>query len=171
MKNTQTLHDLEVNLLGIQDKMLYFALKLTRDKEKARDLRQESCLKVLTNLDKYYYNSNFRAWVFMIMYNTFINDYRRNAWGPVVADAMGTPQLTNSFQNSDLLTPEGMLMFSEVTKALNSLAHEFKKPFTMHLSGYKYREIAVAMRIPIGTVKSRVFFARKQLKKLLVDYK
>ena len=65
-------------LLGLQDKLLYYALSLTADQEKANDLLQETFLKALTYREKFTQNTNFKAWIYTIMKNTFINDYRRN---------------------------------------------------------------------------------------------
>lgn len=74
-------------------------------------------------------------------------------------------------QDSGFDTPEGAYTIAEITKAINSFTNEYKIPFSMHVSGYKYEEIAQTLSLPIGTVKSRIFFARKRLQEMLSDYK
>lgn len=77
----------------------------------------------------------------------------------------------NMPQDSGFDTPEGAYTISEINKAINSFSDEYKVPFSLHVSGYKYEEIAQRLVLPIGTVKSRIFFARKRLQEVLKDYK
>lgn len=74
-------------------------------------------------------------------------------------------------QDSGFDSPEGSYSYGEITKVIDSFSEEFKKPFMMHVSGYKYEEIAEDMDLPLGTVKSRIFFARKRLQAILKDYR
>lgn len=162
---------LEQSLLGLQSNMLNFALSLTADREEARDLTQETTLKALSNFDKYYDNVNFKGWVFTIMHNIFVNNYRRAVRSQTMIDNTDNLYLINLPQDSGFSTPEGAYSYSEITNALNNFADEYKIPFSMHVSGYKYEEIANEMNLPLGTVKSRIFFARKRLQEILKDYK
>ena len=130
-------------LLGLQDNLLNFAYMLTANREEAKDLLQDTTLKALDNEDKYIDNVNFKGWVFTIMRNIFINNYRR-----VVRNQT-----------------------KEITTAINSFSEEYRIPFSMHVAGYKYHEIAEKMDLPLGTVKSRIFFARQRLQEMLKDYK
>lgn len=161
---------LEQNLVGLQSNMLNFALSLTTNREEAKDLTQEATLKALSNFDKYYDNKNFKGWVFTIMHNIFVNNYRRAVRSQTIIDQTDNLYHLNLPQNSGLDTPEGAYNFAEMTKVLESFADEYKVPFSMHVSGYKYEEIAEHMKLPLGTIKSRIFFARKRLQEILKDY-
>lgn len=162
---------LEQNLVGLQSNMLNFALSLTTNKEEAKDLAQETTLKALSNFDKYYDNVNFKGWVFTIMHNIFVNNYRRAVRSQTVIDQTENLYLLNLSQDSGFDTPDGAYTYSEITNVLDDFTDEYKVPFTMHVSGYKYEEIAQEMKLPLGTVKSRIFFARKRLQEILKDYK
>ncbi|MBB4035762.1 RNA polymerase sigma-70 factor (ECF subfamily) [Dysgonomonas hofstadii] len=164
----QTLED---NLVQLQGNMLNFALKLTSDMEDAQDLTQETTLKALNNIDKYYNNVNFKGWVFTIMHNLFVNNYRRAIRNQTIVDQTENLYHLNLPQDSGLDTPEGSFAYSEITKVLNGFSEEYKVPFSLHVSGYKYEEIAEKLSLPLGTVKSRIFFARKRLQEILKDYR
>lgn len=162
---------LEQNLVQLQSNMMNFALTLTANREEAKDLTQEATLKALSNIDKYYDNVNFKGWVFTIMHNIFVNNYRRAVRNQTIIDTTESLYHLNLPQNSGFESPEGSYTYAEVTKVLNSFADEYRKPFSMHVTGYKYEEIAEELGLPLGTVKSRIFFARKRLQELLKDYR
>lgn len=162
---------LETDLLDLQDNMLHFAMTLTANKEQAKDLTQEATLKVLSNLDKYYNNVNFKGWVFTIMRNLFVNNYRRIVRSQTIVDQTDNLYLLNQFQNSGFDSPEGAYSYSEILKTIDDFTTEYRRPFLMHVSGYRYDEIAKDMKLPLGTIKSRIFFARKRLQAILRDYK
>ncbi len=158
-------------LLGLQNNLLSFAYQLTTNKEAAQDLVQDTTLKVLDNEPKHVDNVNFKGWVFTIMRNIFINNYRRQVRSATVIDSTEDLYHLNLPQESGLSTPEGSYAAQEITEAINSFTVEYKEPFTMYIAGYKYSEIADKMGLPLGTVKSRIFFARKRLQALLKDYR
>ena len=162
---------LENNLISLQDNMLNFAMTLTTNREEAKDLTQEATLKALSNLDKYYDNVNFKGWVFTIMHNIFVNNYRRMMRSQTVIDQTENLYYLSMPQDSGFDTPDGSYSYQEINKVIGSFSEEYKKPFMMHVSGYKYEEIADEMNLPLGTVKSRIFFARKRLQELLKDYR
>jgi len=161
----------ETKLLALQDNMLNFAYMLTSDRDDAYDLLQDTTLKALDNEDKYVDNTNFKGWVFTIMRNIFINNYRRVSRASTVVDKTEDLYLLNLPRESDYETPEGTIAVGEITDAINALAEEFRVPFSMHVTGYKYQEIAEVMDLPLGTVKSRIFFARKRLRETFADYR
>lgn len=161
----------ESKLLDLQNNMLNFAMTLTTNREEAKDLLQETTLRALDNKEKYYENVNFKGWVFTIMHNIFVNNYRRIVRTQTVVDQTENLYHLNLPQDSGFDSPDGAYSIGEITKAINSFTDEYKVPFTMHVSGYKYEEIAQTLSLPIGTVKSRIFFARKRLQELLKDYK
>jgi RNA polymerase sigma-70 factor (ECF subfamily) len=157
-------------LLGVRQKLHYYALSLTADPEKADDLLQETMLKALTYREKYTQNTNFKAWIYTIMKNTFINDYRKSV------------KVRNTFNDSNndfhlifskdkvYPAPDSIYSAVEITKTIDELEDEYRIPFKMFLDGYKYKEIAEELNLPIGTVKSRIFFSRKKLEKSLHGY-
>ena len=163
--------DFKQKLTSLQANMLNFAYMLTSDREDAADLMQDTMLKVLDNADKFTENSNFKGWVFTIMRNIFINNYRRQVRSATVIDTTEDLYHLNLSQESGLSTPEGSYAAKEISVAINAFSKEYKVPFTMYLAGYKYSEIAEKMRLPLGTVKSRIFFARRRLQGLLKDYR
>ena len=167
-KNKRVFED---KLIDLQNNMMNFALTLTSNREEAKDLLQETTLKVLDNKEKYYENVNFKGWVFTIMHNLFINDYRRMMRAQTVLDNSENLYQLNLPQESGFETPEGSYTYSEIMLVLNSFADEYKIPFSLYFTGYKYDEIAKRLHSPLGTVKSRIFFARKRLQEVLKDYR
>lgn len=158
-------------LLGLQNNLLNFAYQLTTSRDAAKDLVQDTTLKALDNEEKYVDNINFKGWVFTIMRNIFINNYRRQVRSATIIDTTEDLYHLNLSQESGLETPEGSVAAKEISAAIDSFADEYKIPFTMYIAGYKYAEIAETMQLPLGTVKSRIYFARKRLQVLLKDYK
>lgn len=165
-----TSKNFQAKLLELQSNMLNFAYTLTSNRDDAYDLLQDTTLKVLDNEDKYVDNVNFKGWVFTIMRNLFINDYRKSARKATVTDGSDDLYLLNLPQDSGFETPEGALSVHEITDVINSFSDDYRIPFSMHLRGYKYVEIAVKTGLPLGTVKSRIYFARQRLQQRLGDF-
>ncbi len=141
-----------------------FAYSLTKNAEDAKDLYQETAFRALTNRDKFRPGTNFKAWLFTIMKNIFINNYRRKSKANTIMDTTDNLYYLNS---GSVLTPnaaEGSIMMKELTRMVIGLDDSIRVPFLMHYQGYKYQEIADHLDLPLGTVKSRIFFARKELK-------
>lgn len=158
------------DLMGLQSNMLNFAYMLTSNRDDAYDLLQDTTLKALDNEDKFASDTNFKGWVFTIMRNIFINNYRRAGRAATVVDTTENLYHLNLSQDSGLETPEGSYSVNEITDAINEFSDEYRIPFSMHVQGYKYNEIAKEMNLPLGTVKSRIFFARKKLQSRFSDY-
>jgi RNA polymerase sigma-70 factor (ECF subfamily) len=156
-------------ILGIQKNMYHFALTLTANKNDAEDLLQDTTLKVLDNWDKYVDNTNFKGWVLTIMRNIFVNNYRKVLRRQTVIDQTEDLYFLNLSQESELEGPEDTMTMKEIFFVINKLNDELKVPFSMYLAGYKYSEISNRMGLALGTVKSRIFFARKELQKSLQD--
>ena len=161
----------ETKLIALQSNMLNFAYMLTSNRDDAYDLLQDTTLKALDNEDKYADNTNFKGWVFTIMRNIFINNYRRGQRAATVVDTTDNLYHLNLSQESAFEAPEGALSATEINDAIDAMADEYRIPFSMHVAGYKYNEIAEEMGLPLGTVKSRIFFARQRLQEMLKDYK
>ena len=159
------------NLLGMQSELRRFALKLTADPEDANDLLQETSLKALDNEEKYTPDTNFKGWMYTIMRNIFINNYRKTVRDQTFVDQTENLFHLNLPQDSGFESTEGNYDLKEIRKIVNSLPKEYRVPFSMYVSGFKYREIAEKLGLPIGTVKSRIFFTRQRLQKELKDFR
>lgn len=168
MKTAETFKQ---RILGLQGNLLSFAYQLTTDKEEARDLLQDTTLKALDNEGKYVDNVNFKGWIFTIMRNIFINNYRQTVRKSTVIDQTEDLYHLNISQDSGLSTPEGSYAVKEISAALDSFSDDYRIPFNMYVAGYKYNEIAEKMNLPLGTIKSRIFFARKRLREQLKDFR
>jgi len=141
-----------------------FAITLTRDSEAAQDLYQETLYRALANKDKYNVGTNIKAWLYTIMRNIFINNYRRKAKQNTVFDSTPNEFLLNQGQAVIANTAESVLKLKDIQKAIHHLPEIFRNPFLLYFDGYKYHEIAAMLSEPLGTIKSRIHFARKLLK-------
>ena len=157
-------------LIALQSDLLGFAYKLTADKHDAEDLLQETMLKALDNKEKFVHAQNFKGWMYTIMRNLFINNYRR------VTREMSMMDDSYSIGRQNLLEVEDGERFEyaydlkELHKVINAVPESMRKPFLMYVAGFKYNEIAEKMGLPIGTIKSRLFFVRKRLQKELKEF-
>lgn len=138
-----------------------FAITLTRNPEDAKDLFQETIFRALANSEKYNGGTNIRAWLYTIMRNIFINNYRRKMKRNVVA--YSAPETLPDVHHSSS-SPEGELYAVQILGLIHKLPEIFRDPFLLYFEGYKYHEIADMMCEPLGTIKSRIHFARKMLK-------
>jgi RNA polymerase sigma-70 factor, ECF subfamily len=141
-----------------------FAYNLTKNVEDAKDLFQETAYRALTNRDKFRPGTNFKAWLFTIMKNIFINNYRKKVKANTIMDSTDNHYYLNSGSAEISNLAESDIMMQELTKMIDALDESIRIPFLMHYQGYKYQEIAEHLDLPLGTVKSRIFFARKELK-------
>lgn len=157
-------------LVGMQDDLLRFAYKLTADHEDANDLLQETSLKALDNEDKYTPETNFKGWVYTIMRNIFINNYRKMMRDQTFVDQTDNQYHLNTPSESYADSTETAYDLKEMHRIVNALPKEYRVPFSMHVAGFKYREIAEKLGLPLGTVKSRIFFTRQKLQRELKDF-
>lgn len=155
----------------MQGNLMSFAMKLTLDKDQAHDLVQDTNLKALNNEEKFVDNTNFKGWMLTIMRNIFINNYRKNARENTVVDNTEDYFHINLSQTSGIETPDGAFACTEISEILAKFPEDYRKPFSMHVAGYKYEEISEKLNMPLGTVKCRIFFTRKKLRELLKDYR
>lgn len=147
-----------------------YAIRLTQNLDDSEDLLQETAYKALANADKFREGTNLKAWLFTIMKNIFINDYRKKVKRNTVIDTTDDLYYLNSAV-TDVNAGEGRMVRDQVLMAIRNLSVEYRVPFMLHYKGYKYHEIAEKMNLPLGTVKSRIFFARKELKEVLAAYR
>jgi len=157
-------------LVSNTDFLKPFAFTLTRDNETAKDLLQETLYRAIANRDKYHVGTNIKAWLYTIMRNIFINNYRRKAKQKTIFDATPNDFYLNYQQASVHNDAEGKLKLREIQSALQNLPDIFKHPFLLYFEGYKYHEIAEMLNEPLGTIKSRIHFARKLLKEQLTRH-
>lgn len=148
-----------------------FALMLTANRDDAQDLLQDTALKVLDNQDKFVDNVNFKGWVLTVMRNIFINNYHKVVRTQTMVDSGVDLYNLDVVNDSGIDSPEKAYNIQEITKVINALNDDLKMPFSMFVSGYKYNEIADKLDLPLGTVKSRIFFARQELQKNLQDFR
>jgi RNA polymerase sigma-70 factor (ECF subfamily) len=154
----------------VQPELLRFAYKLTCDREEANDLLQETALRALDNEDKYIPETNFKGWMYTIMRNIFINNYRKEVRDQTFVDHTDNLFHLNSFHEEGFESTEHAYDMREIHRIVNNLPKEYRIPFAMHVSGFKYREIADKLNLPLGTVKSRIFFTRQRLQLQLRDF-
>ncbi len=147
-----------------------YALHFTHDSDDADDLVQDTMLKAITYYTKFAEGTNLKGWLYTIMKNTFINNYRRITKINTLVTKSDEISSANLLYSSSGNAAEGKFVMDDIRKALNALAPEYKIPFTMYFEGYKYHEIAGHLDIPIGTVKTRIHVARKLLKGRLKTY-
>lgn len=159
------------DLVGIQEELLRFAYKLTTNREEANDLLQETSLKALDNEEKYLPDTNFKGWMYTIMRNIFINNYRKIVRDQTFIDQTDNLYHLNLPQGNDSENTVIAYDLKEIHRVVNALPKEYRVPFAMHISGFKYREIAEKLRLPLGTVKSRIFFTRQRLQEELKDFR
>ena len=158
------------DLLEMQSELQRFAFKLTADKEEANDLMQETSLRALENMEKYAPDTNFKGWVYTIMRNLFINNYRKVLREQTYVDYTDNLHNIDSVQLTKDSITENDYDRKELYRVLNSLPDIYKVPFSMFVSGFKYREIADKLSLPLGTVKSRIFLTRRNLQEELKDF-
>lgn len=151
----------ETEIISMESSLQRYAYTLTLDSDDAKDLVQETYYKALNNQDKFDSQTNLKAWLYTIMKNTFINDYRRRVKKQAIFNKDVQEYVINSRPAE--ANPESDFNFKELTVMVNSLEPEFRIPFQMHDSGYKYQEIADELGLYLGTVKSRIHFSRQKL--------
>lgn len=146
------------------------AMQLSRNQDDAKDLVQDTMLKALRYKEKFTEGSNMKAWLYTILKNSFINQYRRSVKRNTFIDTTDNTYFLD--QNTHKTENLGELTFirKDLETAIQSLPVELKVTFLLNMEGFKYHEIAEELNIPIGTVKTRIFVARRQLRQKLSFY-
>ena len=158
-------------LVDLQNELFQFAYKLTSDYDNAQDLLQDTSLKVLNHQDMFVEETNFKGWVYTIMRNIFINNYRKEMREQTFVDKTEGAYFLNQANNLAYDSTESNHDLKEIRRIVNALPSEYKVPFSMYVSGFKYREIAEKLHLPLGTVKSRIFFTRQRLQSRMKDFR
>ncbi|MBI3233863.1 MAG: RNA polymerase sigma factor [Bacteroidetes bacterium] len=147
-----------------------YAYQLTKDIEDANDLLQETMLKAFTYREKFTDSANIKGWLYTIMKNSFINNYRRMVKRKTFIDQTDNLYFIDSLHNTTNNLGESKYIIKDIEKAIESLPKDVKDTFMMNFNGYKYHEISEIFNVPIGTVKTRIFVARRMLKAKLKVY-
>jgi len=148
---------------GLHPLLKRLSRRFTHDDDESSDLVQDTILKALSYSDKFKQNTNLQGWLFTIMRNTFINHYRKKRRLVALQASTREPFLSNIEDRHTFSSPERKYAWEELWRSIDALREELKIPFRLHVSGYKYHEIAESLNIPIGTVKNRIFQARKKI--------
>ncbi len=146
------------------------AMQLTKNSDDADDLVQETILKALRYQGKFSEGTNFRGWLFTILKNSFINNYRRMVKRNTFLDATDNTFFLDIPSHRTENQAELKFIRKDLEKAITDLPTELKVTFMLNVEGFKYHEIAEELNIPIGTVKTRIFVARRILRKKLHVY-
>jgi RNA polymerase sigma factor (sigma-70 family) len=162
--------DITKEIISLSPALRTFTLHFTRNREESNDLVQDTLLKALTYKDKFRENTNLKGWLFTIMRNTFINNYRRSQRTRTGKQEPKEFHQLNVEDKHTFNRPDATFEYQDIWKNVNGIKDEFLIPFKMYTSGYKYEEIAQHLSIPIGTVKNRIFHARKEIQKKLTGY-
>ncbi len=164
--------DFDKQLIDFQKPLKSFAYGFTNNDEEANDLLQDTVLKALTYRDKFQAHTNLKAWLYTIMRNTFINNYRKAVRANTIIDQTDEQYFINTATSvRGIESPESAYSHQQIVKVIDALEDEYRIPFQLYNRGYKYKEIADRLDLPIGTIKSRIFLARKKLMVQLSDYK
>ena len=175
----RTRAEFEQLLEGQLDALYAAAMRLTRNARDAEDLVQDAVLRAYRFFDRFERGTHFRAWIFRILTNTFINCYRRSVKERTLVDGPERESVTDQFVSRDAADqagdPErhffGRLVSDDVVRAVDALPIDFRMVVILaDLQEFSYKEIADILDIPVGTVMSRLFRGRRLLEKSLLDY-
>lgn len=159
----------ELELAELRPTLLEFTRKFTTNRDDSMDLVHETILRALSRKSKFTEDTNLKGWLYIIMRNTFINQYRKDKISRT--QHVDDSYLNRAADKNTFNRPDGLTHIKEVWKVVNALEAELSTPFKMYVSGYKYQEIAEELAIPVGTVKNRIFRARVEMQNQLVGYR
>ena len=145
-----------------------FGMNMTKNAEDTEDLIQDTIYRALKNFDKFKPGTNLKAWLYTIMKNIFINNYRKKSKQHTVTDPIDNDILINNSKIKTYNLADRQLLQQELDHVINSIKPGLSDPFVMHHEGFKYEEISTTLHLPLGTVKSRIFLARKEMQDLLI---
>lgn len=158
-------------IVNYQSFLEQLAMKLTKSVEDSNDLIQETYFKAIKNSDKFQEGTNIKGWLYTIMKNTFINAYRKKKNQNTFVDETENKYFLNLRESEKTATTDSLVDTEYLMRQIHSVDKTYIETFMMYYNGYKYEEIAEIMGIPLGTVKSRIFLARRKMMDKLQDYR
>lgn len=162
--------EFRAQVISLDASLKLFTRRFTNDRDESLDLVQDTILKALRYQEKFRENTNLKGWLFTIMRNTFINDYRKEKKTRKVNDTTRDMHFLNMAETHTFNTPDANFEYEDIWKNVHEIREEWLIPFKMHASGYKYHEISKHLKLPVGTVKNRIFNARKEIQRKLHGY-
>lgn len=159
--------DISTKISGLRPLLKRLSRRFTTDADESSDLVQDTMLKALVHRDKFKDDTNLQGWLFTIMRNTFINQYRRKQRYHFTAEASRELYFLHLEDTHTFSSPERSYAWADLWNSIDELREELRTPFKLHTSGYKYHEIAESLNVPIGTIKNRIFHARQELQRKL----
>ncbi len=169
-KRTMTTIEFNTRISQIKDSLENYSLSLTKNKQDAEDLLQDTYLKALTNKTKFDPSTNIKTWTYVIMKNTFINNYRKAQRQKTIMDGTNDHYHLNSSYAKSSSGPDSEYEKQEIMQKISEIDKDQDSVFMLNLQGYKYKEIAEKTNIPIGTVKSRIFTTRRKISERYNEY-
>lgn len=148
-----------------------FALKFTKDEDEANDLMQDTMMKAIRFIHKFEEGTNAKGWLYTIMRNTFVNNYRKTGKKNELITQSDEISSTNMMHSASKNTGESAFILGDIQGAISALPTMLQIPLVRYVEGYKYEEISQELNIPLGTVKTRIHEARKHLTKKLKMYR
>ncbi|MEO1033906.1 MAG: RNA polymerase sigma factor [Bacteroidota bacterium] len=157
----------ESQITNLVQELHKYSRNFSRDHEESQDLVQDTILRALTYQSRFKENTNLKGWLYTIMRNIFINKYRKTKYDQTYLDNTETSYHLNVPDNYTHHSPDRNYEYAEMWKNADTINPRWLTPFKLHTSGYSYIEIADQLSVPLGTVKNRIFMARKELQKQL----
>ena len=158
-----TAFEFQSQLIDLQPSLMKYAHRLRLGSDDAKDLVQETYLKVLLNKDKFVDKGYLKAWTYTVMKNTFINNYKRSVSGKINTELNDAILFIHHRKAPNADSPDSVYYCKEITQFIHEMHQKIRVPFQMYLDGYKYKEIADKINLKLGTVKFRIFQARQVL--------
>lgn len=158
-------------LVRLQPALRLLTYRFTYDREESQDLVQDTLTRALTYHDRFRTDTNLQGWLFTLMRNIYINNYRKLLREKPLRDQRRELQFLNVEDHHTFFRPQENFEYEEIWRNVSEIPEDLQVPFKMHTTGYKYEEIAEHLGIPLGTVKNRIFQARKEIQKKLEGYR
>ena len=156
-------------LEGLIDHLSSLAKKFTPDHDDAKDLIQETLLKALRHREKFTRDENLGGWLYYIMKNTFINQYRKKTREGTYLDLSENLFQLNTTDPHTFRNPESEMVYRDIIRHSARVESILLIPLKMYFMGFKYHEIADKLGVPVGTIKNRIFHARRQMKAIIQE--
>ena len=162
--------EFDLQISSLRPSLFSFTKRFTNDRDESLDLVQDTILKALLYKEKFRDDTNLKGWLFTIMRNTFINNYRKEKRSRRLHDYTKELYFLNTEDTHTFNRPASNVEYQDMWEQIHTLPQELLVPFKMHEAGYRYHEIAEQQNIPLGTVKNRIHQARKEIQRKLTGF-